>query len=115
MANELGNPTIGREFHGEQLSEVLGLVKSRLIDGTYDVLGNHHEDMIEIVSGEHHYEHRLTGPEAEKLERAMWSAGEDNTLSNLLAEVEQGMQLAGFNLAGDHLDITVCLREVPAV
>ena len=97
--------------HADRLTEALGLIRGKLIDGAYDVLRNHHEDLLEVTSNGHRYAHRLTRDEAEQLERAVWSAGEDQTLANLLATVEHGLRTAGFNLTGDHLDITVRLRQ----
>lgn len=97
--------------HADRLTETLGLIRGKLIDGAYDVLRNRREDLLEVTSNGHRYAHRLTRDEADQLERAIWSAGEDQTLANLLAAVEHGLRTAGFNLTGDHLDITVCLRE----
>ncbi len=97
--------------HAERLAETMGLIRGQLIEGAYDVLRNHHEDLLEVTSNGHQYEHRLTRDEAEQLERTVWSAGEDLALTNLLTRIEKGLRLAGFNLTGDHLDITIRLRE----
>lgn len=104
-------PTLIGVDHADALGDVRGLIRKRLIDGTYDVLWNHHEDVLEVDAGERHLTHPLTRPEAETIERAIWSAGEDETLTILMTGIERGLLAAGFNLVGDHLDITIRLRQ----
>lgn len=113
MPNEGGLERALAEERGDSIGQLLGQIKGKLMAGTYDVLNNHHEDVLELTSGQLRFEHRLTRGEAEQLERAVWSAGEDQTVDRLLKNVRDGLQQAGFNLDGHDLDITVRLREVP--
>jgi hypothetical protein len=97
--------------HAQRREELLGLIRGRLLDGAFDVLANHHTDVLEIVSGHHRLEHQLTREEAQVLEQAVWSAGEDQALDALVSQIERQLQLQGFTLKGDTLDITVHLRQ----
>jgi len=98
---------------GQSIEVLVGKIKDGLLTGAYDVLKNHHEDAIVISSGDHQYIHILTRQEAEKLDRAVWSAGEDESLEHILKNIQNGLRVAGFNLVGDHLEIRVQLREWP--
>lgn len=113
MSIESGSDRTFAVEHGDTLEAVRGLIRGKLVAGAYDVLENHHEDLLVLTSGELQYEHRLSQAEAKQLEDTVWSAGEDPTLDNLLDNVQVGLRHAGFNLTGDHLDIAVHLQEVP--
>lgn len=113
MSNESGVEQGFAAERGDTLAEVRGQIKAKLLSGMYDVLKNYHQDILELSSGDHRFEHQLTRREAELLERALWSAGEDELLEHLLSHIESGLQDAGFNLSGDDLDISVRLRAGP--
>lgn len=100
--------------HVDDVPHLLGVLRAELMDGAYDVLRNHHEDVIVLTSGEHQVEHRLTRAEAEMLEQAVWSAGEDQSLDRLVENIVRQLGAATFALKGDQLDITVKLREAEA-
>ncbi len=102
------------QAHAERRGELLGALKGKLSEGAYDVLRNGHEDAIIIGDGQHQFTHRVTRDEAERIERADWSSGEDQTMEALLGRIIRDLDAAGFDLRRDRLDITVSLRREAA-
>lgn len=105
---------IGRDFTAETVGDVLGAIHTQLIDGAYDVLRNGHVDEIVITDGTREYRHALTRDEAEDLERAVWSAGEDLLVARLAEQIVKGLRGSGISLSGDQLHLHVRLREIPS-
>lgn len=114
MNGEHGDQRIGREYMAETVGDVLGAIHAQLIDGAYDVLRNGHVDEIVISDGTHEFRHELTRPEAEDLERAVWSAGEDQLVMRLAEQIVNGLRAADIKVRGDQLHLQVRLRELPS-
>ncbi len=102
-----------QETHVESVEQLRGVIQAKLIDGSYDVLRNGHEDTIIITDGDHSVAHHLTRDEAASLERAIWSAGEDQTLEALVARVMHDLGEAHFDLRKG-IDVTVSLQAEAA-
>ncbi len=96
--------------HAQTSDEVRGWLRSRLVDGAFDVLRNGHEDEVVISDGRHVYRHRLDRTEAAQLEEAAWSAGEDRTLEALVDLIVSEVEGAGITFGEHDLDITLSLR-----
>lgn len=101
------------EAHAASRAEVLGSIRAKLIAGSYDMMRNGHQDEIVISDGEREYVHLLTRDEAQRLEEAEWSAGEDLTLDGLMHRLTRESDAAGIKLVGTALDITIRLRPKP--
>lgn len=101
--------------HVEQLGELSAKIRSDLVEGAENELQNGH--LERIVIRDHHgqeYVHVIPREEAETIDRALWSAGEDMNLDFLTSRIVSGIRASGLDLSQpDHLDLTVHLVESP--
>lgn len=98
------------DVHVKTMAELRGQLQSQLANGAFDVLRNGHEDEIILSDGQHEYHHHLSRAEAERIEEAAWSAGEDRTIDALIGRVVRDLSQTGFDLRRDTFDITLNLR-----
>lgn len=99
---------IGSEGEREQLeaarAKLRGIIEGKLMEGTYDELKNAHIDALVIDDGRgHHSEHEITRDEAEAIERALWSAGEDQTFEFITRRILSELDELGFDFHSSEL------------
>lgn len=102
-----------RAEHVASLGELTATIKGELIDGAEEALRNGHVDRIVVrdPSGKT-YEHVINRDEIERIDRALWTAGEDMTLERLTEQVVDGIRAAGLDVADPrHLDLEVRLID----
>ena len=109
--SELHIPTGNEEVHVENARQLSGVLRAKLIEGAYDVIGNHHTDELIVSDGQHRSTHPLSQLEAQSLERAVWSAGENQTLDELVPRIVRQAIKDGVQM--EQADITVQLRANP--
>lgn len=102
-----------RAEHVSSLGELTAAVKGELIDGAEEALRNGHLDRIVIRDRNGQtYEHVINRDEIERIDQALWTAGEDMTLERLTEQVVDGIRGAGLDVADPrHLDLEVRLLD----
>lgn len=101
-----------QEEHAHSQAEILAFIGQKLRDGAYDELGNKRIDTIIFDDGQgHRLEHTIAAGEAEAIERAMWSAGEDTAFVSLRAQIYKALVEAGFNMEAKPFDVAVSLKH----
>lgn len=90
----------------EAESELLGRVDACLRVASHDVMvRHHHADIICHDQAGHFIEHTVTPQEAEDIDRAVWSAGEDMTIEALRNNLVAEMKTGHFDLASTAVEV----------
>ncbi|MBI4093097.1 MAG: hypothetical protein HY420_04195 [Candidatus Kerfeldbacteria bacterium] len=100
-------------LEAESKEILAGRIREALRQAAYDELGNHHLDALEFDDAAgHHAEHRVSNEEAEAIEQALWSAGGDTTIDQLVGQIAVTLIKRGFDLRSpDHLEVSVRVRS----
>ncbi len=94
------------EIQADSLASLTQALNHVFMEAAFDVLANGHEDVIVIRNGSAEVRHHLNRAQAEQLEAAGWSAGEDRLLENLNNQARQRLADAGLDLTGS-IDVRV--------
>lgn len=104
---------VRHEGRADSLAALTALVRAELVGGAEDELKNGRLDRIVVRDRNGtEYVHDIPRDEADTIDRALWSAGENMELDNLVGSIVAGIRRAGLDTINpDHLDLTVRLVE----
>ncbi len=108
---------IGGEAERERLeaarAKLRGIIRGKLMEGTYDELKNAHLDALVVDDHRgHHSEHEIARDEAEAIERALWSAGEDQTFELVTNRIVNELEQLGFDFHASELpEVSLVVRR----
>lgn len=109
-----GRSEAAREQREEARAKLGSVIKAKLLEGTYDELRNAHVDALVIDDGKgHHSEHEISRDEAEAVEQAVWSAGEDQTVEFIVRRILGELDALGFDFhVSEPPDVSLAVRRL---
>lgn len=102
-----------REQSEAARAKLSSIIIGKLREGAYDELTNSHIDALVIDDGRgHHSEHEISRDEAEAIERALWSAGEDQTFEFITRRIISELDELGFDFHASELpEVSLVLKS----